>query len=156
MNLSHYSADANLKLQPRPWPPRESLERLIFSFKPLGLWVSVDGKDDWPSWCESECFHPERLTYRYRVTLTSMDHVLHLQTIPDILKFQNRYAVPDGLTDIPAINWYQVKEIYQGIVIAPYQWALRNELMWYYTWDCASGCIWDMSIIELSLMGGRT
>jgi hypothetical protein len=25
---------------------------------------------------------------------------------------------------------------------------LRMGLMWYYGWDCASGCIWDTSVIE--------
>ena len=32
--------------------------------------------------------------------------------------------------------------------ITPYQWELRFELDWYYGWDVASGCVWNLSVIE--------
>ena len=56
-----------------------------------------------------------------------------------------------------AIRWQDVALDYQGILIAPYQWSLRldKDFRWYYMWDCASGCIWDLSAIaSLTLLQG--
>ena len=38
---------------------------------------------------------------------------------------------------------------YQGIIIAPYLWTRRHHEStgWYYSWDCASGVIWDARAI---------
>ena len=48
------------------------------------------------------------------------------------------------------IDWAEVASKYDGIIISPYQWSLRldMEMMWYYGWDCASGCIWNISAIK--------
>lgn len=48
------------------------------------------------------------------------------------------------------LDWLKVKQKYQGIIIAPYQWKCRmaQETKWYYGWDCASGCIWDLDCID--------
>lgn len=46
------------------------------------------------------------------------------------------------------INWPMVADRYQGIVIAPYLWSRRMDGgLWYYGWDCASGCIWDAAAV---------
>jgi len=37
-----------------------------------------------------------------------------------------------------------VSKEYDGIEIAPYQWDARLSLIWYYGWDVASGCIWNL------------
>ena len=46
------------------------------------------------------------------------------------------------------INWSRVEEDYQGIVICPYQDKNRMEHLWYYSWDHASGCIWNPELIS--------
>lgn len=46
------------------------------------------------------------------------------------------------------LDWPAVVSLYQGIVITPYQWSLRHKLTWYYGWDCASACVWDLSAVE--------
>lgn len=46
------------------------------------------------------------------------------------------------------INWSRVYEDYQGIVICPYQDKNRMEHLWYYSWDHASGCIWNPELIS--------
>jgi hypothetical protein len=74
--------------------------------------------------------------------------VLHLKTPVEILEFQETYCVAHPIMRSPGIDWGRVAEQYHGIVIAPYQWSLRLDLMWYYGWDCASGCIWDTWIVE--------
>ena len=50
--------------------------------------------------------------------------------------------------DLRPINWPAVAERYGGILITPYQWSHRMSLHWYCGWDCASGCVWDLSQIK--------
>jgi hypothetical protein len=126
---------------------------ITFSRKPAGLWVSVDGEQDWKEWCESEKFSVDKLTIRHRVVLRDKAPILTLASAQEILEFQDTYGKPDILNELiqskyMAIDWPRVATEYAGIIIAPYQWCLRMDLMWYYSWDCASGCIWDISAIE--------
>jgi hypothetical protein len=48
------------------------------------------------------------------------------------------------------IEWRKVAERFDGIIIAPYIWQRRLDLesSWYYSWDCASGCIWNASAVR--------
>jgi hypothetical protein len=118
--------------------------------KPAGFWVSVDGKDDWKEWCEAENFGDLSQQYRHKVTLKADSNILLLTDKLEVLCFRERYGreTNNPLYQIPYIPWDQVAQDYQGIIIAPYQWELRLEEMWYYGWDCASGCIWDRMAIE--------
>jgi len=52
--------------------------------------------------------------------------------------------------DIDFIDWKKVAKEYNGIEIWPYQWKCGHDpkCFWYYSWDCASGCIWNARIIE--------
>jgi hypothetical protein len=51
------------------------------------------------------------------------------------------------------IAWDRLRERYQGLIVTPYIWERRltmgngPDAMWYYFWDCASGCIWDPAAI---------
>ena len=115
--------------------------------KPKGLWVSVDGDDDWPAWCSSEM--PEWMidVARYRIYLTESPRVLLLSDLGLMTDFQAEFGRDCGRWGRTYIDWPTVASRYQGIIIAPYHWPLRTEMDWYYTWDCASGCIWDASAI---------
>jgi hypothetical protein len=152
MNLTHYSSRGAL------FPVSMDQDREP-SMKPRGLWVSVDGEDDWPSWNEREQFLDLSLQTAYRVTLADDARLLHLTTPGDLHDFTERYlgnpswtngAQIVGDTASFCIDWARVASLYQGIVIAPYQWGCRydRDLMWYAGYDCASGCIWDASAIE--------
>jgi hypothetical protein len=51
----------------------------------------------------------------------------------------------------PDCRWNLVKEKYQGIIICPYfhnRRLMTSHSQWYYGWDCASGCIWDVDCIK--------
>lgn len=114
--------------------------------KPLGLWISVDGEDDWVKWCEGEKFRDVSKQYHYKIELAKNANVLHLDNALDILKFTMGYSkelYPGSRYDY--INWEAVSKKYGGIIIAPYNWDCRMHMdtFWYYPWDCASGCIWD-------------
>lgn len=116
--------------------------------KPKGLWISVDGNDDWASWCRAENY-PLR-SRRYKIILTPEAKVLVLKTAEEIFEFTEHYGrhVYDRWHR-QYIAWEVVAEEYQGIIIAPYQWRCRmqDETLWYYGWDCASGCIWNPDVI---------
>lgn len=117
--------------------------------KPNGLWVSVDGDQDWREWCESESFCDINAMLRYSVTLAPHANILVLGGPFGIDAFTAQYALTRHGIDRYGIDWPSVASAYQGIIIAPYCWQRRmsDHTSWYYGWDCASGCIWDASAI---------
>lgn len=118
--------------------------------KPKGLWVSVEGEDDWRHWCETEDFRTEALAVPHEVKLTEDADLLLLKDADDLLEFQHNYGTPYRFSsrgDL-MIEWKRVAREFAGIIIAPYQWKHRLNLSWYYTWDCSSGCIWDLSVVD--------
>lgn len=166
--LFHYSRNEVEKLVPEfydkykeHWPEEGSM-------KPCGLWISVeDDPDDynWFDWCKGEQFRLEALYHKYSVSLSKDAKILHLKTVEDIIAFSTEYAANDpldfarssyfnrGREYVYMISWSRVKALYDGIIIAPYQWKCRlgSETSWYYPWDCASGCIWSLDKVKLKL-----
>lgn len=132
--------------------------------KPNGLWVSVEGDMDWPEWCATD--RPEwiRDYYITEIALKPDANVLRIETVLQLDAFHKHYAeVPEYRKHWPKdiqskdIDWGRVSAVHAGIIIAPYQWErrLHCETNWYYGWDCASGCIWDLSVIESCKEVGR-
>lgn len=130
--------------------------------KPNGFWVSVAGPDDWPAWCRREEFRVDTLEHRSVVVLADDANILHISTPEQLDEFHLKFCVDD--VDFPrsrpwmfeaglderkywSLDWAAVAQQYQGVIIAPYQWPRRLDVMWYYGWDCASGCIWDLDAI---------
>jgi hypothetical protein len=122
--------------------------------KPRGLWVSDEtGDDGWRSWCESEEFNLAGLDHETEFVLAPGHNVLVIESPEALSAFDQEYNV--GLHDrspftILGIDWNRVAEDYDGIIITPYQWEHRFGLMWYYGWDCASGCIWNLHALALA------
>jgi hypothetical protein len=142
--LFHYSAEPLGELRA---VAQEVEPRLGILAKPRGLWLSAE--DDWAQWCTENEFAVDKLAVRARVTLKEPDRLLRLQTVQEILDFQAKYVrLVKGFELFVGIDWTRAAAEYAGILIAPYQRSARHDLMWYYTWDCASACIWDTSIIE--------
>jgi len=148
MMLSHYSREPVGPLYGKDQaPPGEA-------FKPHGLWVSVDGDDDWPQWCNENGYDGCGSYHYYRVHVGDLGRVLVLGTVGEIRDFDEQRVIrPHNI--LTSIDWEAVARDYAGIIIAPYQWGCRLDLMWYYGWDCASGCIWDPTVIErMELVSG--
>ncbi len=164
--LFHYSQHEVKKLNPifydkyREYWPEEG------AMKPCGVWISVeDGEDSWFDWCKSEEFRLENLRHKYSVVIAPDAKILHLKTPQEIQLFSLEYAANDPLdfsrrsplhyqhAYIYKISWKKIKEKYDGIIIAPYQHSLRFDEVssWYYTWDCASGCIWNLDKVSIML-----
>ena len=122
--------------------------------KPHGLWVSVKGDMDWKEWCTSEEFSQDNFECETEITLADKHDILLLDTPHqiDCFHFEHRKLLTPDMPDFWYIDWAHVATIYQGIIIAPYQWSRRLEgdaHNWYYGWDCASGCIWDHTAIKV-------
>jgi hypothetical protein len=157
MELIHYSEQPFVYDPTRIYDPEEPHGY----GKPVGLWVSVVGPDDWPAWCEAEDFRTHALAHAVRIILRPDTTVLHLQSGQDLDKFHQIYSVetefaararawasPEFIRNQWPIDWARVAEDYQGLIIAPYHWSHRFcGPSWYYGFDCASGCIWDLGAI---------
>jgi len=110
-------------------------------YKPRGFWYEVDG--DWRRWCREDGMR-RWLDQHYLHRVQLGDERLLLISTPDGLDaFTATYGVKHlQQTDQRSIRWDRVAEDWDGIEVAPYQWTRRLDLFWYYSWDCASGCIW--------------
>jgi hypothetical protein len=152
--LTHYSDEPMTLGRDRTY---EQQKMRSWIDKPRGLWVSVDGEADWKSWCEAEGFHPAGLAYAHRVALDEQANMLQITDGQQFLSFVATYGVPDPTwderlnvlhCDYVTIDWSRVAAEYDGIIIAPYRWEFRLKFMWYYGWDCSSGCIWNLNAIK--------
>jgi hypothetical protein len=150
-HLYHYSAEPFMFDPTRTYRQDPSAKDQVF--KPRGLWLSVEPDDDpdertWRTWCVAEDFHLEALVHRTEITLALGADILWLRTAADIRRFDQTYR--RRLWDaVDAIDWPTVVTQTQGLIIAPYQWSVRLDLLWYYGWDCASGCIWDAGAVRI-------
>lgn len=116
-----------------------------FGLKPRGLWYSAPVKDDgWEDWCRAEEFSVERLVVPHHLDL-DLSRMLVLRSESEIRRFHSKYRHSRY-----EIDWPRVAAEYGGLEIAPYCWDLRLEggFLWYYGWDCASGCVWDLRLVR--------
>ena len=127
------------------------------TIKPHGLWFDVN--KDWQRWCYQNEFNLDDLKHCHKVHITQMDKILYLRADKDILAFSRKFGrqFPDMPTRYEyyiQVDWPTIAKEYAGILISPYNWGLRlnNITGWYYGWDCASGCVWDTSILEMELI----
>ena len=141
--------------------------------KPRGLWYGCG--DEWLSFIRSE-FGPEyeqSIKHIYKIDLNYAtlsryrgDSVLRISTADELRDFDGMYTVRPSKggstrrdilgTKMEMIDWHKVATEYSGIEICPYlgyqPWSgdvnFRMGLDWYYTWDVASGCIWNEKAIR--------
>lgn len=149
LRLVHYSSRVVTKV-------RSSRQNNLLGFKPDGFWLSVDNfEPNWRTWCEGEDFNVRNLKIPHEVRLREDAKILWLRTAENIDELNAAYQVPyepdrDISRRVYRMDWKRLAENCQGIIIAPYQWSRRycKDFSWYYSWDCASGCIWDARAIE--------
>lgn len=135
--------------------------------KPTGLWLSDESDHGWKKWCEGNDWSLDDLKYATQFECDLGDWIV-LRTDPEIRAFTKKYllewpgpgsvpvAIRSAHKSVPVamrsayIDWPQVKRDYSGILITPYSWKLRLDFKthWYYGWDCASGCVWDLTTIK--------
>lgn len=143
--------------------------------KPNGLWFDVN--EDWKRWCEATEFRLENLRYRHTVTILDTSRILFLKSAREVDAFTRKYGRNlsghiqllqstkeigeftreygrDLFGDIQRqfsnyIMWGEVAGKHSGIILIPYSRARSLTYLWYYGWNCASGCVWDTSVIRL-------
>jgi hypothetical protein len=116
--------------------------------KPHGLWLSVEGKDDWESWCRDAEFELDSLALKYELVLRPDANILRIGSLYQLDDFDHEFGTGDRDRHVSGIDWTTVRSRWDGIIISPYLWGRRLELMWYYGWDCASGVIWNLRSVE--------
>lgn len=108
--------------------------------KPAGFWYGI-GRS-WHEWVESEMPH-WMSEFNYEVDL-GKSKILVINSIEGLDRFTKKYGRGEY-----HIDWVRVSEMYDGIEISPYQWSRRLSLMWYYGWDIASGCLWNLEQVAI-------
>ena len=73
------------------------------------------------------------------------DKMLLIKNIEQLSAFDKEYGFSKYIHRV--INWSKVASKYGGIEISPYIYEGRMKYDWYYTWDVASGCIWEDGVI---------
>lgn len=153
MRFVHYTDCPSLTLETlRNDYQQPSFEnKSILHDKPCGLWLSDDDEEDnWKAWCEREDFHKGALKYAYLAEPVFTD-LLHIKNLDELVKFHMAFYT-EYRPGLWFINWQAVAQSYKGIVISPYLHDVDMKLdcayMWYWGWDVACACIWDMSAIK--------
>ena len=147
----HYTSDPDWTFDPLRIYPHH-IERL----KPTGLWYSAPTVDEhgyarndgWEHWCTAENYAIKKLAYSHGLAV-DLDRMLVLRTVEAVDAFNEEFRADDNR--ISRIHWGAVGVKYAGIEIAPYHYGIRLDprYIWYYGWDCASGCVWDLSAVEV-------
>lgn len=146
MILKHYARDPEFIFDSgRAYELNREDSPMIF--KPNGLWVSVEGEDDWKTWCSAENFAVETLSNEHDVALNEGANILYIRSLVELANFTAEYG-RTYYNHIHWIDWEVVIRKYDGVIITPYQRDVRLTESWYYGWDCASGVIWNLTAIE--------
>lgn len=146
MDLRHYAENAVELDRTRVYDRFESTTDYPYR-KPKGLWISDESDYGWAKWCADEDFNPDRLSHCHEVTLgIGTQPLLLLSTEEQVRTFDARFGYSGRWGR--GIRWEQVADVLAGIFITPYRWELRLDLDWYYGWDVASGCVWNLSVIH--------
>lgn len=112
------------------------------SHKPNGLWYAVGSS--WIDWVRSEM--PEWEQDNVFLVELNPSKIIKISSYDEIMEFTNRYK--RNFHGFIMIDWRKVSQDYSGIEISPYISKARRQLNWYYTWDVASGCIWNQDAIK--------
>lgn len=153
MRLRHY-APAVVTLDRDAVYEQGGLDRPLG--KPNGLWLSVedDPVDGWFAAVEDMGLAPERVAVEHVVDLHPDANLLVVKDAEDLERLDAMLpALPlypgDDATLRVHVDWSHVIEEFDGVVIAPYRYERRLDSAygWYYGWDCASGCVWNLDAI---------
>lgn len=143
LELYHFTNNSNWKID------RSIMYDQTKNFKPYGLWLSDEnidnGESGWYKWCIDNQFMLNDLKYKYKVIL-NIEKICVISNMTKLLDFDKQYKQKDDEIIFPKINWKDVSNNYNGILISPYTYR-KKELMWHSLWDCSSGCVWNLSSI---------
>lgn len=121
--------------------------------KPDGFWYGFG--NEWIDW--TEIAGPEyKGEYVYEVDING-SNVLQIKDYSEFIEFTKEYGSREQIAPgiIFSIDWPRIELKYDGIEINPYIGQVRHntKTIWYYGWDVASGCIWNLNKVEIRLVG---
>lgn len=128
--------------------------------KPNGLWYGIN--DSWIDWCASE--EMGWVHDHIHEVILDESKILKITNLDEFDDFEKEYGDVDPLLaklerqfpgqmmsfrrGMETIRFDKVAEKYSGIEITPYLYERRLTSMWYYGWDCASGCVWSQDAVK--------
>lgn len=116
----------------------------LFYSKPEGIWYSV-GNDWFNHLLKIGCIKIEQFIYKIEINYSNIYTIKTEEEIDSFTELYGRSVFGNNKDD--TIDWELLSKGYTGVEICPYIYSRRKSYRWYYTWDCASGCIWDKSAI---------
>ena len=120
-------------------------------FKPRGLWYEIDnGWKDWvhyesPDW-ENEYQVGQEVVFKPGA------RVLVLDSVDVVRKFIETYSTLHPKLRSDEIDWVKVTQEWDAVEIPDYGslWdPFRYDSSWFYAWDCSSGCVWNLDVVEV-------
>jgi len=149
LNEVKLTNDIRIHMSKQPMELEQRSYNQDTGFKPNGFWYGFG--QEWINWCKSEM--PEWVgKYIYEVNINN-SNILRINTFNELIEFNQKYAV--DTRGMSQIDWKKVTNEYDGIEINPYQYKARLKLLWYYGWDIASGCIWNLKNTKLELISNK-
>lgn len=122
--------------------------------KPKGLWITDDSEYNWERWVREEDFCTEKFVCKSQIDLDLTD-IHWIKNLRQFDAFNKKFSMETKALGLPrlvdkTINWQLVASHYKGVIITPYQGQrrLNRNCNWYYGWDVASGCIWNISAVR--------
>jgi len=125
-----------------------------FLGKPKGLWYSCG--DDWIQWASSEMPGMiNKANYLYKIEV-NYDKIKTVHSEAEFTFLEKEYGAKSMIGGT-VIDWKKLQDDgFAGIEICPYFNNKRYTAQWYYSWDVASGCIWDPAgLVDFKLLGKR-
>ncbi len=142
----HLSKDRIYKLEKREYIQKPE-------DKPVGFWYGFG--NDWIDWTGTIGLGYKG-EYVYEVDING-SNILQIKGYSEIIEFTKEYGSSKQIAPgvIFFIDWTRIELKYDGIEINPYIWhaRLNHKTLWYYSWDIASGCIWNLDKVEIKLVG---
>ena len=148
INELELTDDMRIHVSKKPFELEPRTFTQTVTVKPSGFWYGFGS--EWIDWTRNEM--PEWTgKYIYDID-TGNTNVLQIKTNVEMLQFNSEYKADVYMKDAgEAIDWKKVASKYGGIEINPYQYD-DAMLLWYYGWDIACGCVWNLSGVKLKLL----
>lgn len=116
--------------------------------KPTGLWVAKE--DAWIEWGVQNSF--DHWTRDFVELDLDLSDIYKIRFERDLDALREEYGVVhEELNYVHSIDWSLVAREFKGVYALnwEYGWSGLDSLNpWFYGWDLASGCVWDLSALE--------
>ena len=143
------SDETRIHMSKKPFELEQRVYSQRIGMKPHGFWYGFG--NEWIDWTRYEM--PNWVgKYIYKVDIDK-SNILEIKTRMDLMVFTRQHQSLKNVTgEGDAIDWDVISKKYEGIEINPYQQEARTQYIWYYGWDVASGCIWNLNKVKLTLL----